>query len=61
MTLPPRRPGQGPADPWVEVELLADGGTMFVTVADSGDGVPEALRGSLFEENVSVHAAGAER
>jgi two-component system CitB family sensor kinase len=43
---------------WVEIELLADAGTLFVTVADSGDGVPIALRDSLFEENVSSHPAG---
>ena len=29
-----------------------------MTVADSGDGVPEALRDILFEENVSGHPAG---
>lgn len=50
--------GVARADRWVEIELLADGGTLFVTVADSGDGVPEALRDSLFEENVSSHPAG---
>jgi two-component system, CitB family, sensor kinase len=39
---------------WVEVELLADGGTLHLTVADSGDGVPEPLRGSVFTEGVST-------
>ena len=29
-----------------------------MTVADSGDGVPEGLRDVLFEENVSGHPAG---
>ena len=50
--------GTGNGERWVEVELLADAGTLFVTVADSGDGVPEGLRDILFEENVSGHPAG---
>ena len=50
--------GSSRPDRWVEIELLSDAGTLFVTVADSGDGVPEPLRDSLFQENVSSHPAG---
>lgn len=50
--------GASGGERWVEVELLADAGTLFISVADSGDGVPEQLRGVLFEENVSGHAPG---
>ncbi|MGS0687702.1 sensor histidine kinase [Nakamurella sp. GG22] len=50
--------GTARSERWVEIELLADAGTLFVTVADSGDGVPKALRESLFQENVSSHPAG---
>ena len=42
-------------DGWVEVELLVDGGQLFVTVSDSGPGVPEALRHRLFDEGVTGH------
>ncbi|NJC84324.1 sensor histidine kinase [Planosporangium mesophilum] len=38
---------------WVEVDLLADGDTLHVSVADSGDGVPERLRNTIFTEGVS--------
>jgi two-component system CitB family sensor kinase len=38
---------------WVEVELLADGDSLHIAVADSGDGVPEALRATVFVEGVS--------
>ena len=50
--------GRHRQDRWVEIELLSDVGTLFVTVADSGDGVPESLRDSLFKENISSHPAG---
>ena len=50
--------GRHRQDRWVEIELLSDVGTLFVTVADSGDGVPESLRDSLFQENISSHPAG---
>jgi two-component system CitB family sensor kinase len=49
--------GRSRQDRWVEIELLSDAGTLFVTVADSGDGVRESLRDSLFQENVSSHQA----
>jgi two-component system CitB family sensor kinase len=39
---------------WVEVDLLADGTSLHVTVADSGDGVPEPLRATVFAEGVST-------
>jgi two-component system, CitB family, sensor kinase len=38
---------------WVEVDLLADGDTLHILVADSGDGVPEPLRDRVFMEGVS--------
>lgn len=37
----------------VEVDLLADGTTLHVSVADSGDGVAEELREEIFTEGVS--------
>ncbi|NQX15322.1 sensor histidine kinase [Rathayibacter sp. VKM Ac-2857] len=49
---------------FVEVELLDDGGTLFVTVADSGDGVadPESLfargPGAVDEDDDRVHGRG---
>ncbi|GAA2008497.1 Spo0B domain-containing protein [Nakamurella flavida] len=53
-------PGCPPSDAggWVEVELLADGTTLFVTVADSGDGVPAPLVDAIFTENVSTRGVG---
>ncbi|MFC5185012.1 sensor histidine kinase [Actinomadura harenae] len=39
---------------WVEVELLGDGPDLHVTVADSGPGVPAALRGEIFRDGVST-------
>ncbi|MCP2260021.1 two-component system, CitB family, sensor kinase [Streptoalloteichus tenebrarius] len=39
---------------WVEVDLLAEGTTLHVSVVDSGDGVPERLRESVFAEGVST-------
>jgi two-component system CitB family sensor kinase len=38
----------------VEVDLLADGSTLHVSVVDSGPGVPESIRDSLFAEGVST-------
>jgi two-component system CitB family sensor kinase len=39
---------------WVEVDLVADGHALHVSVADSGDGVPESLRDRVFTEGVST-------
>jgi two-component system CitB family sensor kinase len=39
----------------VELSLLADGDTLHVSVLDSGDGVPEELRGAIFAPGVSTH------
>jgi len=39
---------------WVEVDLLADGDTLHVSVSDSGGGVPEHLRESVFQDGVST-------
>jgi two-component system CitB family sensor kinase len=38
----------------VEVDLLADGTTLHVSVADTGDGVPNRLRDAVFAEGVST-------
>lgn len=46
------------AERWVEVELLSDGRNLHLTVADSGDGVPERFRGTLFDEGVSGNGSG---
>lgn len=47
----PRRPAT------VEVGLLAEGDTLHVSVVDSGPGVPEDLRRTLFDEGVSTKIA----
>lgn len=47
----PRRPAT------VEVGLLAEGGTLHVSVVDSGPGVPADLRRTLFDEGVSTKIA----
>ncbi len=47
----PRRPAT------VEVGLLAEGGTLHVSVVDSGPGVPAELRRTLFDEGVSTKIA----
>jgi two-component system CitB family sensor kinase len=47
----PRRPAT------VEIGLLTDGGTLHVSVVDSGPGVPEDLRRTLFDEGVSTKIA----
>lgn len=49
--LGPRRPAT------VEVGLLAEDGTLHVSVVDSGPGVPEDLRRTLFDEGVSTKIA----
>lgn len=41
---------------WVEVEVLTDGNTLFVTVADSGDGIAIELGDRVFEQDVSTRA-----
>jgi two-component system CitB family sensor kinase len=38
----------------VDVDLLADGDTLHVSVADTGDGVPNRLREAVFAEGVST-------
>ena len=43
----------------VEIDLLVDGEDLLISVADSGDGVPESLRSSIFQDGFSTH--GAER
>ena len=40
----------------VEVELLGDGADLHVTVADSGEGVPDDLREAIFRDGVSTRA-----
>ncbi|MFE0022875.1 ATP-binding protein [Amycolatopsis sp. NPDC059021] len=47
----PRRPAT------VEVGLLAEGTTLHVSVVDSGAGVPEELRDTVFDEGVSTKIA----
>ncbi|MET8468478.1 sensor histidine kinase [Streptomyces sp. NPDC006422] len=44
----------GRRDRRVEVELMTQGTTLVVTVADSGDGVPEGRAEDIFEEGVST-------
>ncbi|MCD5354711.1 ATP-binding protein [Kineosporia mesophila] len=43
----------------VEVDLLVDGEDLLISVADSGDGVPETMRRSIFQEGFSTR--GPER
>jgi two-component system, CitB family, sensor kinase len=47
--------------PRVEVELLGDGADLYVTVADSGEGVPDGMREDIFREGVSTREAEAGR
>ncbi|UGQ12014.1 sensor histidine kinase [Yinghuangia sp. ASG 101] len=47
--------GQPPA---VEVELLADGADLHISVVDSGEGVDSARREAIFREGVSSRAEG---
>lgn len=44
----------GSPDARVEVDLVQEGADLVVAVADSGTGVPEALRDSVFETGVST-------
>jgi two-component system CitB family sensor kinase len=46
--LGPRRPAR------VQVELLGDGADLHVTVADSGEGVPDDLKEAVFRDGVST-------
>lgn len=39
---------------WVEVDLITDGDTLHLTVVDSGTGVPDELRDTVFTEGVST-------
>ncbi|MGW8376947.1 ATP-binding protein [Streptomyces sp. ODS28] len=43
-----------PGGPAVEAELITDGGTLLITVADTGDGVPARLADEVFREGVST-------
>lgn len=53
-------PGTGPlAEPFVEVELRAEGSTAVLRVADTGPGVPPALRERIFAEGWSTKAAAS--
>jgi two-component system CitB family sensor kinase len=45
---------------WVELSLLADGDTLHISVADSGEGVPPELTDDIFSAGVSTRD-GAER
>jgi two-component system CitB family sensor kinase len=45
----------------VEVELLGDGADLHVTVADSGEGVPDDLREAIFRDGVSTRGTDAGR
>ncbi len=42
------------ADKLVEVELVQDNSTLYITVADSGDGVAPDLEAQIFEEGTST-------
>lgn len=42
----------------VAIEVEQDGGRVYITVSDSGDGVPEAARESLFEPLVTTKPLG---
>lgn len=46
-------------DRWVEVELLSDGGTLYLTVADSGDGLRDEDAEVLFTEGYSTSGLDA--
>lgn len=47
-----------PDDPWVELEITTTGDTLRLSVRDSGPGIPDALRGRLFEPFVSGKPSG---
>ncbi|WP_232544326.1 sensor histidine kinase [Streptomyces buecherae] len=44
----------GAVDPWVEIELCAEGGTVLVRVTDSGPGIPADQRELVFTEGWST-------
>jgi two-component system, CitB family, sensor kinase len=47
-----RRGARRPA--WIDLALLQDGGTLHISVVDSGDGVAPELAGRVFAEGVST-------
>lgn len=49
--------GHRRAEPFVEVELRAEGGTAVLRVSDTGAGVPPGLREQIFAEGWSTKAA----
>ncbi|MFG2138268.1 ATP-binding protein [Streptomyces sp. NPDC048650] len=49
--------GHGRAEPFVEVDLRAEGSTAVLRVSDTGPGVPPALREEIFAEGWSTKAA----
>ncbi|MGO1884252.1 MAG: ATP-binding protein [Citricoccus sp.] len=48
--------GRGATEPWVEVDLLGDGDTLHLAVADSGGGVPEGL--DVFAAGTTTRGGG---
>lgn len=59
----PRPSDGGPSEPWVEVELLDDGPVLYVSVMDSGPGVPDdrdlfARRDATLADAAQVHGLG---
>ncbi|TQJ32502.1 ATP-binding protein [Microbacterium sp. SLBN-146] len=50
----------GPTPRWVDVSFAPDAAGLRITVTDSGEGVPEALRTRIFERGFSTKPAGAE-
>lgn len=50
---------EGPAPRWVEVDLLGEGNTLHLAVADSGGGVPAGL--DVFAEGTSTGPGSAEQ
>ena len=54
-----RRGARRPA--WIDLALLEDGGTLHISIVDSGDGVPPELTGRIFTEGVSTCAGGRPR
>lgn len=59
----PRPSDGGPSEPWVEVEVLDDGPVLYVSVMDSGPGVPDdrdlfARRDATPADAAQVHGLG---
>lgn len=50
----------GPTPRWVDISFSRDSAGLRIAVADSGEGVPEALRTRIFEHGFSTKPAGAE-